>query len=152
MSIIIGAAVFVVGVCVGGVIMGLLAAGGRDERRAEVKDALAAMWVRLDVVRAALIHAAVHAHEGGDTEMARAQVHYASLTTAQVIDGVRYLAELLDMRSVVDSWKTSDTANAPVASTGDGGTGSDAPATANTTSGIGVVKAGNYVKQSIASR
>jgi hypothetical protein len=152
MSIIIGASLVVVGVCVGGVIMGLLAAGGRDERRMEVADALAAMWDRLDVVRAALIQAAFHAHEGGDVETARIQVHYASLTTAEVIDGVRYLAELLDMRSILDSWKTCDTDGAPVANTGDGGTASDAPATGGCVNGIGAVKAGCPVRQSIASK
>jgi hypothetical protein len=136
MSIIIGAAVFVVGVCVGGVIVGLLAAGGRDERRVEVADALLLIDVRLHRLADEI---------DGDPNL--------SDTVGMCDVAVRNLAELLGYsRSIFDSWKTCDTDVAPVANTGNGTTGSDAPATANTTSGIGVVKAGNYVKQSIASR
>lgn len=150
MSIIIGAAVFVVGVCVGGVIMGLLAAGGRDERRVEVRDALQEVY---EALNEACCEAAdvKYALLDEDVAVGFTAIHRSLERMQRAQTWFARVAELLDMRSVVDSW-TSDTANAPVVNTGDGGTGSDAPATALHENGTVGVAAGSYVKQSIASR
>jgi len=144
MSIIISASIFVVGICVGGVIMGLLAAGGRDERRVEVRDALRAV---MGHVCGAEWHCTKFVDDGEFVEGCAALY---SIDGAK--RGLAYLAELLDMRSILDSWKTCETGVAPAVSTGDGGQASDAPATVLHESGTVGVAAGSYVKQSIASR
>ena len=145
MSIIIGAAVFVVGVCVGGVIMGLLAAGGRDERRVEVADALKRLALRLEFM-----------YEVLDDWEWNMDVRERDDMFGTLAECRSYFVAVVDLlgisRSVLDSWKTSGTDVAPVANTGDGGTGSDAPATALHENGTVGVAAGSYVKQSIASR
>ncbi len=144
MSIIIGAAVFVVGVCVGGVIMGLLAAGGRDERRIEVRDAFKKLALRLEFMYEVL--------DDWEWDMDVRERDDMFGTLAECRSYFVAVVDLLGIsRSVLDSW-TSDTANAPVASTGDGGTTDGAPATALHENGTVGVAAGNYVSQSIASR
>jgi type II secretory pathway pseudopilin PulG len=130
--------------CVTYVVAGLFGSSGNSSRREEVRDALGNMAILLTWARDDLRNWA------SDTRLMRAEVD--DLLAA--VDGkLRSLADLLGIsRSVLDSWKTSGTDVAPVASTGDGGTASDAPVTALHESGTVGVAAGNYVKQSIASR
>jgi len=151
MSIVVGIVLVMAGACIGVGIMAMFALKGRDDRAEEVAEALRALGHQLDVVYICASDAPWEL-AAGHADEARRLLDLAAEKSLDAVTMVRQLSDLLGYsRSIFTAW-TSDTDVAPVASTGIGGTASDAAAVASPMNGIGVAGSGCPVKQSIASK